>query len=130
MRVGSSAPSPRTRAATVNIGAIVGAGYVERESFRSLYSVVQKLHMMRLSEDDWHQSVCEAIGASRLESGHGSELTTGLSEVAVVVVDKPAWFTKILDIQSSSQLRSHKQALNKYWTPGRQSPCNHSSEAA
>lgn len=80
------------RAATVNVGAIVGAGYMERESRRALDAVVQKLHMMRLSEEDWHQAICEAIDASRLGSGHGPELTTGLSEVAADVVNKPAWF--------------------------------------
>lgn len=81
------------RAATVNVGAIMGAGYMERESRRALDDVVQKLHMMRLSEEDWHQAICEAIDASRLESRYGPELTTGLSEVAVDVIDKPAWFS-------------------------------------
>lgn len=81
------------RAATVNVGAIIGAGYMERESRRSLDAIVQKLHMMRLSEEDWHQAVGEAINASRLHSGNGPELTTGLSDVAFDVVNTPAWFT-------------------------------------
>lgn len=80
------------RAAAVNVGAIVGAGYMERENRRALDDIVRKLHMTRLSEEDWHQAVCEAIDASRLESGYGPELTTGLSEVAVDVMDRPIWF--------------------------------------
>ena len=66
------------RAATVNVGAIIGAGYMQCESRRSPDAIVQKLHMMRLSEEDWHQAVGEAIDASRLDSAHGPELTTGL----------------------------------------------------
>ncbi|ROV88308.1 hypothetical protein VMCG_10475 [Cytospora schulzeri] len=81
------------RAATVNVGAIIGAGYMERESRRALDSIVQKLHMMRLSEEDWHQAISEAIDASRLASDHGPELTTGLSEVPFDVVNTPNWFT-------------------------------------
>lgn len=75
------------------VGAIIGAGYVERESRRSLDAIVQKLHMMRLSEEDWHQAVGEAIDTSRLDSAHGPELTTGLSDVPFERVNTPAWLT-------------------------------------
>lgn len=81
------------RAATVNVGAIIGAGYMERESRRSLDAIVQKLHMMRLSEEDWHQAMGEAIDASRLQSKVGPELTTGLSDVAFDAGNTPSWFT-------------------------------------
>ena len=80
------------RASTVNGGAIIGAGYMERESRRALDLIVQKLHIMRLSEDDWCQSICEAIDASRLDSPNGPELTTGLSDVPFDTPNAPYWF--------------------------------------
>ncbi|KAH8651343.1 putative polyketide synthase [Xylariales sp. PMI_506] len=80
------------RAATVNGGAIMGAGYMERESRRALDLIVQKLHMMRMSEEDWNQSLCEGIDASRLDSPHGPELTTGLSDVPYDTANAPYWF--------------------------------------
>ncbi|KAL9087506.1 MAG: hypothetical protein Q9165_006617 [Trypethelium subeluteriae] len=81
------------RAATVNAGAIVGAGYMERESRRALDQIVERLHMMRLSEEDWCQAICEAIDASRLESPHGPELTTGLSDIPFDIPNAPSWYS-------------------------------------
>lgn len=66
------------RAATMNGGAIMGAGYMERESRRALDLILQKLHIMRMSEEDWNQSICEWIHASHLDSVAGPELMTGL----------------------------------------------------
>lgn len=80
------------RAATVNGGAIIGAGYMERESRKALDMIVQKLHMMRLSEEDWNQTICEAIDASRLESPYGPEITAGLSDVPFDTPNAPYWF--------------------------------------
>ncbi|KAJ5113444.1 hypothetical protein N7456_001978 [Penicillium angulare] len=80
------------RAATMNGGAIMGAGYMERESRRALDQIVQKLHMMRMSEEDWNQSICEGIDASRLDSIVGPELTTGLSDVPFETPNAPYWF--------------------------------------
>ncbi|KAH8820161.1 putative polyketide synthase [Xylogone sp. PMI_703] len=80
------------RAAVVNAGAIIGAGYMERESRRALDLIVQRLYMMRLSEEDWNQAICEAIDASRLDSPHGPELTTGLSDVPFNTPNAPEWF--------------------------------------
>ncbi|KAI1100574.1 putative polyketide synthase [Jackrogersella minutella] len=69
------------RAAAVDGGAIIGAGYMVRESRKELDNIVQRYHMLRMSEEDWCQSICEAIDACRQESLHGPELTTSLSEV-------------------------------------------------
>lgn len=80
------------RAAAVNGGAIVGAGYMERESRRALDQIVERLHMMRLSEDDWCMSICEAIDACRLDSPHGPEISTGLSDVPFDVPNAPLWY--------------------------------------
>jgi len=80
------------RAAAMNGGAIMGAGYMERESRKALDLIVQKLHMMRMSEEDWNQSICEGIDASRLDSIAGAELTTGLSDVPYDTPNAPYWF--------------------------------------
>lgn len=80
------------RAAAVNGGAIVGAGYMERESRRALDQIVERLHMMRLSEDDWCMSICEAIDACRLDSPNGPEISTGLSDVPFDVPNAPLWY--------------------------------------
>lgn len=81
------------RAAVVNGGAIVGAGYMERESRRALDQIVEKLHMMRLSEDDWCMSICEAIDACRLDSPNGPEISTGVSDVPFDVPNAPLWYS-------------------------------------
>lgn len=81
------------RASVVNGGAIVGAGYMERSSRRALDQIVQKLHMMPLSEDDWCASICEAVDASRLDSPHGPELSTGLSDVPFDAPNAPLWYS-------------------------------------
>lgn len=80
------------RAATVNAGAIIGAGYMQRDR-RALDHIVERLHMMRLSEEDWCQAISEAIEASRLESPHGPEITTGLADVPHDVSSPPYWFS-------------------------------------
>ncbi|KAK6066568.1 lovastatin nonaketide synthase [Seiridium cupressi] len=65
------------RTAAVNIGAIIGAGYLERESRIELDAIVQRLNLLRLSEEDWHQSICEAINnAARLDLPFSSFLIT------------------------------------------------------
>ncbi|KAH7318294.1 putative polyketide synthase [Stachybotrys elegans] len=81
------------RASAVNVGAIIGAGYMARESRRALDALVDKLHLMRLSEEDWHQAISEAIDAGRLESPHGPEITMGLLQVPADVPAMPIWFS-------------------------------------
>ncbi|KAK8059002.1 Polyketide synthase [Apiospora phragmitis] len=101
------------RASVVNAGAIIGAGYIERESRRALDAIVQKLHMMRLSEDDWHQAICEAIDASRLDSAHGPEITMGLSLVPSDIPVGPTWLSNpkfagfILDVKPDAAKKEH-----------------------
>lgn len=59
---------------------------------RALDAIVQKLYMMRLSEEDWHQAILEGIDASRLESPNGPEITTGLSDVPFEIPNAPTWY--------------------------------------
>ncbi|KAI0477624.1 putative polyketide synthase [Xylariaceae sp. FL0804] len=83
------------RAATVNGGAILGAGYMQRELARGeLDAIVRRYRMMRMSDGDWCQSICEAIDACRLESPVGPELTTSIADVTLdeaSAPDAPLW---------------------------------------
>ncbi|KAI0199877.1 putative polyketide synthase [Astrocystis sublimbata] len=79
------------RASVLNAGAIIGAGYMERESRRALDNVVHRLCLTRLSEEDWHQAVAEAINAGRLDSKHGPDVTTGLAKIPFDIPHRPAW---------------------------------------
>ncbi|KAI0194522.1 putative polyketide synthase [Xylaria flabelliformis] len=77
------------RSAAVNIGAIIGAGYVARQSRKEQDSIVERYLLQRLSEEDWCQAISEAIEACRRDSSHGPELTTGLTEVSLEAASAP-----------------------------------------
>ncbi|KAI1735293.1 hypothetical protein F4680DRAFT_452988 [Xylaria scruposa] len=80
------------RAAAVNGGAIIGAGYMERETRKTWDRVAHNAWMMRLSEEDFVQSICEGIEASRLSlASHGPEVSTGLHTVPVTTDNPPFW---------------------------------------
>jgi nucleoside-diphosphate-sugar epimerase len=79
-------------ATAVNIGAIIGAGYIQRSTNykRVLDLTVTRGSMMHLSEEDFHQLIAEAIA----NDGDGvAELTTGVLEVAHDTASPPLWFT-------------------------------------
>lgn len=78
-------------ATALNIGAITGVGYMEREDRKALDLTISKMALMRLSEEDVHQLVAEAIEAGRPESQDGPELSTGLLDVKADSVDGPVW---------------------------------------
>jgi hypothetical protein len=79
------------RAAAVNGGAIIGAGYMEREARRAWDKIATHNYMMRLSEQDFVQSICEAIEASRLDATQGPEISTGLNNVPFEAKNQPFW---------------------------------------
>ncbi|KAF4625319.1 hypothetical protein G7Y89_g12847 [Cudoniella acicularis] len=79
------------RAAAVNGGAIIGAGYMEREARRAWDRIAQNNYMMCLSEEDFVQSICEAIDGSRLDSLQGPEISTGLNNVPSDAANQPFW---------------------------------------
>lgn len=79
------------RAAAVNGGAIIGAGYMERQARRAWDRIAQNNYMMRLSEEDFVQSICEAIDGSRLDSTQGPEISTGLNNVPSDAPNQPFW---------------------------------------
>ncbi|KUI62477.1 Polyketide synthase-nonribosomal peptide synthetase [Cytospora mali] len=70
------------KAAAVNVGAIMGAGYITRETDRALDITVQKMAMMHLSEEDFHQIIAEAIETCHLDSLNGPEISTGLRNIS------------------------------------------------
>ncbi|RYP43239.1 hypothetical protein DL770_011775 [Monosporascus sp. CRB-9-2] len=97
------------RAAAVNVGTIMGAGYLEREKSRDWDRTSRKNYLFRMSEDDFAQAVCEAIDASRLDSPYGPEISTGLKSVPADAADPPFW----LSDPKFSFFITHQQALWK-----------------
>lgn len=81
-------------ATALNVGAIIGAGYMERESSKSLDLTVSKMALMHLSEQDYHQLFSEGIDAGRPDSGDEAELTTGLLDItADDGPNAPRWYS-------------------------------------
>ncbi|KAJ4303039.1 hypothetical protein N0V90_001930 [Kalmusia sp. IMI 367209] len=68
-------------ATALNVGAIIGAGYMERESSKALDLTVAKMALMHLSEQDYHQLFAEGIDSGRPDSLDEAELTTGLLDI-------------------------------------------------
>lgn len=82
-------------ACAVNIGAIIGAGYIQRSSNhrRVLDLTVTRGHMMHLSEEDFHQLIAEAIEAGRPGYDGVAELSTGLMDIERDTTSPPLWFS-------------------------------------
>lgn len=80
-------------ATALNVGAIIGAGYMERESSKALDLTVSKMALMHLSEQDYHQLFAEGIDSGRPGSGDEAELTTGLLDIPAAADNEntPKW---------------------------------------
>lgn len=80
-------------ATALNVGAIIGAGYMERESSKALDLTVSKMALMHLSEQDYHQLFAEGIDSGRPDSEDEAELTTGLLDIpaAADFENVPRW---------------------------------------
>lgn len=78
-------------ATALNIGAISGVGYMEREDRKALDLTIAKMALMRLSEEDVHQLIAEAIEAGHPDSQDGPELSTGLLDVRAESPEAPVW---------------------------------------
>ncbi|KAI1081410.1 putative polyketide synthase [Whalleya microplaca] len=78
-------------ASALNVGAIIGAGYMERESSKALDLTVSKMALMHLSEEDFHQLFAEGIEAGLISAKHGPEVSTGLLDVAANAEERPRW---------------------------------------
>ncbi|KAK6063375.1 Polyketide synthase-nonribosomal peptide synthetase 2 [Seiridium cupressi] len=80
-------------ATALNVGAIIGAGYIEREASKALDLTVARGSLMHLSEEDFHQLFAEAIEAGRPGNDDGPEVSTGVLDVAVDAADPPRWIS-------------------------------------
>lgn len=79
-------------AIALNGGAIIGAGYITRETDRALDLTMEKMALMRLSEEDFHQMIAEAIESGRVGCPDGAEITTGLLDIAPDSPNIPKWY--------------------------------------
>ena len=76
----------------VNVGAIIGVGYIT-QSERQLDVTVAKTAMMHLSEEDFHQIFVEAIEAGYPDSTAGPEISTGLLDISPDSATIPKWYS-------------------------------------
>lgn len=75
----------------VNVGTVIGSGFMEIESSKALDRTVSKLALMPLSERDFHQLIAEGVEASRPGAVSGPEITTGILDVNADADDGPLW---------------------------------------
>ena len=80
------------RSSVVNIGAIIGVGYIT-QSDRQLDVTVAKTAMMHLSEQDFHQIFAECMEAGHLDNDSGPEISTGLLQITPDTIDIPPWYS-------------------------------------
>lgn len=104
-------------ATALNIGAISGVGYMEREDRKALELTISKMALMRLSEEDVHQLIAEAIEAGHVDSEDSPELSTGLLDVQTEYPEIPVWasdprFGEFLVDQAESD-EGTKQAVSE-----------------
>lgn len=78
-------------ASVINVGAIIGAGYVTREVTSVDSKRLHREGMTWLSEEDFHQMFAEAIYAGELGGQHEPEISTGLCEVSIDSLELPTW---------------------------------------
>lgn len=100
-------------ATALNIGAISGVGYMEREDRKALDLTIARMALMRLSEEDVHQLIAEAIEAGHPDSEDGPELSTGLLDVQTGSSEVPVWASDpkfsdfVVDRAESDEGRKH-----------------------
>lgn len=80
------------RSSVVNVGAIIGVGYIT-QSDRQLDVTVAKTAMMHLSEQDFHQIFAECMEAGHLDNPSGPEISTGLLQITPNTIDIPPWYS-------------------------------------
>ena len=102
----------------VNVGAIIGVGYIT-QSDRQLDQTVAKMAMMHLSDDDFHQIFAEAMEGGHLDSTVGAELSTGLLDISPDSANIPKWFSDpkfarfiVHQVAGSSDKKEHGNAAS------------------
>lgn len=79
-------------ASVINIGAIVGNGYVTRELTQAQQVALRSYGNVWMSEQDFHQMFAEAVVSSPPDSQLGFEIMTGLRLVDANGDDRTTWF--------------------------------------
>ncbi|KAL8678456.1 MAG: hypothetical protein Q9186_005194 [Xanthomendoza sp. 1 TL-2023] len=79
-------------ASVINIGVIIGVGYVTREVSHADQKNLRKGGYMWMSERDFHQIFAEAVLAGRPDSKVGPEISTGLRRISPDEPYQPIWF--------------------------------------
>lgn len=79
-------------ASVVNIGVIIGVGYVTREVSHADQKNLRKGGYMWMSERDFHHIFAEAVVAGRPDSGIDPELSTGLRRIDPEDPYQPIWY--------------------------------------
>jgi hybrid polyketide synthase/nonribosomal peptide synthetase ACE1 len=78
-------------ASVVDVGAIIGAGYITREVGEVGNSRFNRASLMRLSERDFHQMIAESIKASNSDALDDVQILTGLQDVLADSEEMPPW---------------------------------------
>ena len=76
----------------INIGVIIGAGYVTRELTHADQKNLRKGGYMWIPEATFHQIFAEAVLAGRPGSGCEPEISTGLRRIDPGEVTQPIWY--------------------------------------
>lgn len=79
-------------ASVINVGAIIGVGYVTREVSQAGQDNLIKGGFMWMSERDLHQIFAEGVLASSPSSGRDPDVSTGLRHVNPNDPFKPMWY--------------------------------------
>lgn len=75
----------------INIGAIIGVGYVTRETSQALQNNLLKSGHVWMSEQDFHTIFAEAILAGSPDLGYNPEIITGLRIFDATDEQRPLW---------------------------------------
>ncbi|KAI1374301.1 hypothetical protein F4677DRAFT_461577 [Hypoxylon crocopeplum] len=102
------------RSSVVNVGAIIGVGYIT-QSDRQLDVTVAKTAMMHLSEQDFHQIFAECMEAGHLDNPNGPEISTGLLSVTPESINIPPWYSD----PKFARFRVHQSANSNDKSKGR-----------
>ena len=79
-------------ASVINIGAIIGNGYVTRELTEAQQKALRSYGNIWMSEQDFHQIFAEGVVSSHPRSGLNHEIMTGLRLIDADATDKTTWF--------------------------------------
>jgi hybrid polyketide synthase/nonribosomal peptide synthetase ACE1 len=79
-------------ASVINIGIIVGVGYITREVGQQSQDILSEGGHMRMSERAFHQIFAEGVLASHPRSGQEPDISTGLRHIDPSESYKPLWF--------------------------------------